>query len=157
MLGWLEIFDLEKDQTLKYVQVSKSHINSVAFTRNNQSAYIADFNGNIALIKWKENSSSANDFDTQVLTQVGNECTYAICLTKDEKYLLVGSKGLLSMINTRTRKVITQFNLTATIREIELINEGKQALIAEGNGNLTIIDVETLEMTQSCKDVGKGL
>ena len=156
MFGWLAIFDLEKDQTLKYVRVLKYKIKSVVFTRNNQSAYIADWEGNIALIKWKQNSSSADDFSTQVLTQVGNKITVAICLTKDEKNLLVGSRGLVSMINTKTSKLIIRFKLTTFVKGIELINEGKQALIAEENGNLTIVDLETLEITQSRKNVGKG-
>ena len=134
----------------------KDKIYSVAFTCKNQSSYISDFNGNIALINWKQNASSENDFNTQVLTQVGNKYTEAICLTKDEKNLLVGSNGLLSIINLRNRKLITEFELSWYVMGIELINEGKQAFIAEFNGNLTIIDLETLEMTQSRKDVGKG-
>jgi hypothetical protein len=46
--------------------------------------------------------------------------------------------------------------LTSYVKGIELINEGKQALIAEYNGNLSIIDLETLKITQSHEDVGKG-
>ena len=134
----------------------KESIESVAFTRNNQSSYIADWEGNIALINWKQNSSSANDFGTQVLTKVGNKRTYTICLTKHEKNLLVGSNKLVSMINTETREVTKEFKLTDYVRGIELINEGKEALIAESNGNLTILDLQTLEMTQSHKDVGKS-
>ena len=69
-----------------------SRIYSVAFLRDNQSAFIAEYKGSIKIINWKAGASSGDDFDlTQKCKKVSKFYTKAICLTKDDKYLLVGS------------------------------------------------------------------
>ena len=79
---------------------------SVAFTRDNQSAFINDHDGNIKMIKWKAGANSSHEFDfSEEPKKVAGIHTESICLTKDEKYLLVGSELLLSVLETETRKV----------------------------------------------------
>ena len=41
--GWLGIFDIQKDITIKNIQALSVYIYSVAFTQDNQSAFISDF------------------------------------------------------------------------------------------------------------------
>ena len=79
---------------------------SVAFLRNNQSVFISDYYGNIKMIKWQPGANYKDDFDcTEELRKVGDCGTQSICLTKDDKYLLIGSEGLVSVFETETRKV----------------------------------------------------
>ena len=91
--GYLGIFDIQQHQTVKNTQILSSNIHSMAFTRDNISAYVSDWSGNIKMIEWTESGDSTPTFDlTQEFTQVGNKWTYIICLTENERILLVGSK-----------------------------------------------------------------
>ena len=132
-------------------------IYSVAFSRDNQSVFISDWDGNIKLIKWKAGADSWDDFDlTEEPREVGDSSTFSICLTKDEKYLLIGSDLLVSISETTTRKVIKEFNITTIVRTVSLIEDGKKAIIAENNGNLSVIDLETLEISLIAKNIKNG-
>ena len=137
-----------------------SEIVSVAFSRDNQSAFISDYDGNIKMIKWKAGANSGDDFDfIEEPKKVGRYGTVSICLTKDEKYLIVGSFELVSMFETKTREVKKEFNLRFAVEGIILIEDGKKAIIAEGNGNLSILDLETLEIYSIIENItnNKGL
>ena len=155
--GWLGIFDIQKDKTLKNIQALSSSICSVAFTQDNQSAFISDLGGKIKMIKWTPNATSENDFDfNKKTTQVGQCNTYNICLTRDDKNLLVGSDQLVSVYNIKTRNVTKEFKLNATVKGIKLIDDGTNALIAEINNDLTIINLETMEMSPSHRTIDDG-
>ena len=155
--GQLEIFDLQKNQTLESIQVLSGSIYSVAFSRDNQSAFISDYVGNIKMIKWKAVANSGGNFHLiEILKKVANRRIFSISLTKDEKYLLVGSYGLVSVLKTTTRKVTKEFKLTDLVRGISLIKDGTKAIIAEENGNLSIIDLETLEISSIAQNITNG-
>ena len=95
------------------------------------------------MIRWQVDASSENDFDfEEEPKKVGRGDTFSICLTKDEKYLLVGSRTQLSILETNTRRVAKKFNLNTTVRGIFLIKDGKKAIIAEEYGVFTIIDLQ---------------
>ena len=98
------------------------------------------------MIKWQADASSEDDFDfTEEPIQVGNfRGTESLCFSKDEKYLLVGSEKLVVVVVTETREVIKEIELTDYVKEITLIQDGNKAIIAELNGNLSILDLETL-------------
>ena len=126
---------------------------SVAFSRGNQSAFISDHGGNIKMIKWQAGANSGNDFDfTGEPKKVGNGC-FSVCLAKDEKYLLVGSHNSVFVFETTTREVTKEFKLASSVKEINLIKDGKKALIAGYNGNLSIIDLEILKIKQIAKNI----
>ena len=155
--GWLEIFDIQNDKSIVTNQVLSGGISKVAFTQDNLGAYISDSKGNINLVKWTPDASSESDFDiNKDVTQVGNGSTSKICLTGDDKNLLVGSDGLVSVFNTETKKVTKEFKMKQDIRGIKLIDNGKSALIAEYSGDLTIINLETMEISSSNKHKTKG-
>ena len=157
MRGWLKIFDIQKDKTLQNIQALTDNICSVAFTQDNQSAFISDWEGKIKMIKWKPNANTEQDFDfTQNSTKVGNEFTLQICLTRDDKNLLVGTKGFVRVFNTETRKVTKVFKLVYHAIGIKLIGYGKNALIADYNGDLTIINLETMEISSSHQNAING-
>ena len=129
----------------------------MAFSRDNQSAFISDYEGNIKMIRWKPNASSKKDFDcTEKPQKVGNRATFWICFTKDEKYLLVGSKELLRVLETTTRKGIKKFKLNDSVIGINLIIDNKKAIIAQDNGKLSIIGLETLKIKQIAKNITNG-
>ena len=126
----------------------------MAFSHDNKSAFISEYGGNIRMIKWQAGANSGDDFDfTEEPRQVGKGHTGSICFTKDEKYLLVGSSRLVSVFETETRTVTKEFKLTNYIQEISLIRDGKHALIAESNSNLSIIDLETLKISSIAKNI----
>ena len=78
----------------------------MAFSRDNQNAFISDEDGNIKMIKWQAGSNPGDYFDcTDEPKKVGDFFTYSMCLTKDEKYLLLGLNYLLIIFQTKTRKV----------------------------------------------------
>ena len=146
--GWLGIFDLQKHQTLKNIEVQECMILPVAFSRYNQAAFISDYKGNIKQAKWQAGANSRDDFDfSEEHKKVGNGSTVSICLTKDEKYLIVGSFQLVSVFGTMTRKIIREFILIDIVMAVKLIKDGKKAIIVEKNGNLSNLDLETLEIS----------
>ena len=132
------------------------YIFSVAFLRDNQSLFISEYSGNIKMIKWKTGANSGDDFDFSEEPKKVGFCTESICLTKDDKYLLVGSYELISVFDTMTREVTKEFYLTSIVRGINLIQDGKKAIIAEQKGELSIIDLETLEISSIAKNIING-
>ena len=155
--GLLGIFDLQKNQTLQDIKILTTCISSVAFSRDNHSAFISDYEGNIKMIKWQAGADSKDNFDfDEEPTKVVGDTTSTICLTKDEKYLIVGSFQLLSILETETRKVIKEFKHMRFISGITLIKDGKTAIIAETNGTLSIIDQETLEIKKIAEKITKN-
>ena len=152
--GWLEIFDLQKNQTLQSIQLLEASISSVAFSRDNQRAFISDDEGNIKVIKWTPNANSGDDFNfTEEPRKVGNQTTDSICLTKDEKYLLVGSDKQISVFETTTREITKEFKLSNQVVSINLIKDDKRAIIADENGNLSNLDLETLEIEEIAHNI----
>ena len=154
--GWLSIFDLKKHQTLKNTEAMPSKIFSMVFSRDNQSAFISDTGGNIKMIKWQADASSGDDFDlSEEPKMVGSMMTYSICTTKDEKYLIIGSFMLIRVLETATREVIKEFAMTGIAMTISLIQDGKKAVIVQQNGNLSILDLETLEISSIAENITK--
>ena len=149
--GGLEIFDLQKYQTLKYINVMNRDFFSVAFSHDNQNVFIGDNYGNIKQINWKADDNYSDDFAFAKNPAEVSSSIYSICLTKDEKYLLIGSKALLRIFETTTKKVTKKIKLTADVIEISLIKDGKYALVAEENGNLSVIDLTTLDIFKIAK------
>jgi len=91
--GWLEIYHINKNQTITSQKVLPSTIYSMAFTQDHSTAYMNEYYGIIKIINWKNNATCEQDFDfTENPIQVGKICTSTICLTKDDKNLLVGSE-----------------------------------------------------------------
>ena len=130
---------------------------SVAFSRDNQSAFISDYDGNIKMIKWQALANSGDGFDLiEEPKEVERNGILSICLTKDEKYLLVGSSYLLSIFEIETEEVKKEFQLTTYVRAISLIQDGKLAIIAEENGDLSIIDLESMEIKKIAENITKN-
>ena len=155
--GYLGIFDIQKNLALKNVEIFPRSITSLAFTQDNEGAYLSDEQGNIKMIKWKPNASSENDFDfSQDPIQVDNLCIYEICLAKDDKNILVGSDQLVSVFNIETKEVTKEFKFTGDVKGIKLIKDGTKVLIVEQNGYLSILDLESLEIIQIDENVTKG-
>ena len=109
------------------------------------------------MIKWKTEANSSEDFYfTQNPKLIGKGLTYTICLTKDEKYLLVGSQWELSICETATRKVIKQFEMKDWVKTITLVKDGKVAIVSDDEGGLHSIDLETLEISSISENISNG-
>ena len=145
--GWLGIFDIQNRKTIKNIQILSQTIQSVAFSRNNQSAYICDWSGKIQKITWKPNANSENDFDfTENGTQIGDNFTFSICLTRNEKYLFVGILGFVCVVDTRNMKVRKKLKMSHDLRFITLTQDGKKAILSQDNPGMSILDIETLKV-----------
>ena len=72
----------------------------------------------IKIIKWEAGANSGDEFDfSEEPKKIGRKYIKSICLTKDEKYLLVGSRYLLSVFDTKTREVIKEFKMTNYVKK----------------------------------------
>ena len=132
----------------------------MAFSRDNQSAFISDIFGNIKMIKWQAGANSGDNFDfTEEHQKVGGIGTEWICLTKNEKYLLVGSYRSVFVFETETREVTMEFDMTNQVVAVSLIKDYTKAVIAESNGNLAILDLVTMQIFEIAENItnGKGL
>ena len=84
----------------------------MAFTYDNLGAYVSDYKGSCKSIKWKKDVTNRYDFDySNLATQVGQTSTHAMCLTKDNKYLLVIEATKLRIFDTLTMDFIKEFYL----------------------------------------------
>ena len=154
--GFLAIFDLKKNQTVKTIEYFQNAIESVAISRDNLHAYISDTDGNIAKMKWDPNASTRNDFKFTKNSKVGTFATHRICLSSDEKNLFVGSCGIVRVFSTQKWKITKEFNLTYFVSGLSQVNYGQNVIVIEQNGNMTTIDVKTLEIQSTQKNVANG-
>ena len=155
----VSIFDLQKDKTLKNIEIQCSDIHSVAFTHDNQSAFISCIKGSINVIKWQADAKSGDvNFDDPVKFYLHNQRreTTSICLTNDDKYLLIGCERRVRIFDTTTKEKIKRFEIPFGVQDISLSEEGKKAIIAEFDGNIHVIDLETLEIEKIADTFGHG-
>ena len=109
------------------------------------------------MINWQADTNSEIEFDfTEEPKQVGNSLISSICLTKDEKYLLVGSYEYVRVFETATREVIKKFKLRTYVMAITLIKDGEAAIVGELNSNVSIIDLKTLKISPIAERILKG-
>ena len=126
----------------------------MAFSHDSKSVFISDGAGNIKMEKWREDTYPGHESNyTEEPIKVGGSNTYSICLTKDEKYLLVGSNKLLQVFETTEKIVQKKFKLKSMVEVITLTKNGHYALIGEYDGNLSILDLETLEISLIAKNI----
>ena len=151
--GLLSIVDIQTAETIKNCKALRNIIYSIAFTKNNRTAYISDGDGYIRMMKWKQNANTEEDFELlkfkkSELLKIGNKYTYNICLTNDEENLIIGSGsiGKVYILNLYSEEVIKEFNLTTIILKISQVDEEMFAVVAEYNSDLTIIDLESFDI-----------
>ena len=151
------MFDLQKNQTLRNIHVMPGEIWSVAFSRDNQNSFISDYNGNIKMINWQTVANSEGDLSLPFFYKRPHHgATESIHLTKDEKYLVVGSYESVIIFDTATREITKEFYMGDYVRRINMIKNDTKAIIPEMNGTLSIIDLETMEISRIAKKVTDG-
>lgn len=146
--GNIEIFDLTKNQTIFNQQVLKDIVRSVCFSQNNLSAFITDHHGFINLLQWKPDSTTEKDFQFKPNPKFVSTYCYELCFTKDDKNLLFASKQSLIVFDTQTKTVSKRFNVKFAIWAINLIDDGKRAQITEEDGRWSILNIETMELSE---------
>lgn len=152
--GELGIYDLQKHKKLNTIAFILGSILEVAFLSDNETAFVCDYNGNIQRTKLSYCADSKNKSDfTEDSTNVSKKGTRAICLTKDEKYLIVGSQETLSLYDTTTREVTKEFIVTDCVMGISLIQDGQKAIIAQYSGDLSILHLENMELEKIAENV----
>ena len=167
MWGIISIFDLQNyEYIVPYKEVVQFNIHSIAFSKDNQTAFISDYDGNLRKITWQEGATSWDDFDfTKELINRDMSCTKDICLSKDEKYIVQFSSRILILSSTTFEVIkeifpddptIEQTCAFAYVHDVKIIQDGKKALIAFKKGMLAIFDLETLELKHIAKNITKG-
>lgn len=78
-----------------------------------------------------------------------------MCLTGDEKNIIVGSDLFLRVINSETGLIVKKIKFKHEIKGIELFDDGKKVIIATSNGLMTIIDLDSMEVSEERKNIGK--
>ena len=140
--GYLSILDIQKNKIVKNVKALSSTIWAVAFTKDSKYAYISDFSGNLNIM-CMENFEFIEDF-----IKIGANGTLTICLSNDDKKLLVVSNEMLKIFDLDNREVVKEFR-ESDYKKVSLINGGESILLSGANGELTIIDFETLEIVKT--------
>ena len=126
----------------------------MAFSRDNKRAFISDMDGNLRIIKWQAGANSRDEFDlTEQPKRVIKRIIDSICLTKDEKYIIIGSQQLVCVYVTVTSEVIKTYKMKRHVQDIKLFKDGKKAIIASINGDLHIFDEETMQIYPIAEDV----
>ena len=129
---------------------------SVTFSRDNQKAFISDIYGSIKMIKWQVGSNSRDIFDFKDEPKhYGGQQTYAISLSNDEKYLIVGGHRLLTIIEVSKKRVVKNYRTTYGFFAIILIQDENKVIISQEDGNLNILDLDTLEMNKIAEKIIK--
>ena len=105
------------------------------------------------MLKWKTGAYSGDDFELTNAKNLGGDSTQSICLTKCEKYLLIGSNMFLCVFELKTRKNAKTFNIDGDVMQINLIQDGTKALIATKYSDLHILDIETMEISLLKRDI----
>jgi len=72
----------------------------MAFTKDNLGAYICDAHGFIKFIGWKHDAITEQDFESQNQKRVANSGARQLCLTKEDKNLLLVFSNRLRVFDT---------------------------------------------------------
>ena len=151
--GYLSICDLQNDRIVKTIKAMNHNIYSVAITKDNKYAYISDVTGSI-----KKLNIDTLEF-TEDFKRIGRYTTNGICLANDDEILLVGSEKTVRVFDIEKREIVKEITIANRILKIILVNDNKNVLIAQENGDLAIIDVESLELIEESllKDVTRQM
>ena len=145
-VGLVSIFDIKKCQTLRIVPILFGSICNLAFTSDNQNAYICDSMSTLIKMSWELNASSGDDFIFSEPELELHFCIFIIRLINNDKNLLMGSIKGLSVFNFDEKQIIKTFNMNSIVKGIEVINNGINFLVIDYYGDLTIFDLNSLEI-----------
>jgi len=83
---WIEIYDIQKDQTIVAEELLGDYINSMVFTQDNMGAYMMPYQMPLTLLKWDQPQIGNPPFPVaapQMFEDVVSEDTAAMCLLKN--------------------------------------------------------------------------
>lgn len=133
--GSLSIFNLENYENIHTCELN-STIFSIVITQDNQQVYLSEFDGTITkldLNTLEENSQKTGDYLTSYM-----------CLSKNDKKLLIVSENIIKVFNLETLLQLGKFEMAYSVRNVVLVNDGLNAIIASENGEVINIDLEKL-------------
>jgi len=148
--GWLSIFDIQKNQTIKSEQVLRSSIYSIACMPDNSCFYVNDYLGSVKLIKRNQNATPEDEFDLTEEAKSGpSRCTKHISLTKDGKKLLICSKDKLRLCWPMLLSAVKDRELGPEYisKCIKYIDGGKNIFLCN-DFQIRIIDAESFKQMQ---------
>jgi len=108
------------NQTIITKQILKYSIFAVAFTMDNQGAYINGSNVGVKLVKWKQNATCEDHFDlTQDSTPLGGVGSCSMCFSPNDEELLIANNNNLLLFNTQTKKVTKELKFDSDIQAVK--------------------------------------
>ena len=155
--GHLQIFDLQNGCISKGFQPTNEAIFAITIFKNNRWAQIGDEKGKILKIRWKNNSNTKQEFGIlkhiqqatiKSLLRPRLNAIFQLRLIDNEKNLLINSINLISIYNLTKNRSIKSFAFHDSIIEMELANNDRNIVVAEKNGDLTIIDLDLLVISK---------
>ena len=144
--GRIAVYDLRKNKLVYTIQKCFKSCQSFTISKNKLFAYWCDYYGNIFKIIWKPNATCQEDFElVEEKALKGNETSH-LCLTDDDKYLIIGLLNDVQVFNVDTWEVVKEHKFGNSIQAISLINNGNHVLIAVQNGDMIVIDTKNFEI-----------
>ena len=178
--GLLSILNIQCNSLKKYQLfpdsekhgIFNSDIVSIAVTKNNEKIYICSLDSTILTMTIKKHSQPMYNYSKGIestLTRYTfkkdqkfeNMIEYPslrICLANDDQKLIIASQFRLKIIdcsNGLSMSNFEEFRFNSPIEGIRLINNNKSMLIAEMEGQLTIVDLTNMEREYQKIIVGK--
>ena len=150
----LLVIDIEKFIIIKLLHNLNGNINAISVTADSKYAYFCDsLEGNSGKLQLLclETLEQIKDFGN--FTEIN---TNQICLTKDEKNILMGSEFSIRVFNIEKGEIIKELTNIGGCQKIRLIDDGDKALVADFGGDLYFIDLKTFEWADEslfCEDV----
>ena len=148
--GFLSIFDLKNNIKLTTQKSLSDDIYSMVITKNNEFGYISDWTGNIRIFDFKTFKFLEKS------KQIGMQNTKNICLVNNDEDLLVASDAIVKVYNTKSKKIVNTLKFSHTVMKISLINEDESFIIASKNGDLCVVDLKSLKIKHTYKDITKN-
>jgi len=151
--GYLQIIDLSLLQVVKTIEIMGNRTNLMTFSHDNSFAFYSKDDITLTEIKYKkfyESEKKINCYQncfvfTKNSTELINEKIGATSLAKNDKKLIIGLKSSAKLMSIRNRKLIRKFDVTDTVKSINLVNNGKFAVMTEKNGNMHTMNLDTLQ------------
>ena len=147
------IVDVERGESLKINISLEKKISSISVLKDSQHAYIGDENNNIGMLTWKPNPRFLKDVKFVEIRKLKKRGIYSMCLTNDEKFLIVGAPNSVKFYNLLTDTIMYRQPVSDNVIGITLIKNGKGAQILQKKSdakmlgyNVNEIDFNTMKV-----------
>lgn len=150
----LEIHGLRTSWTISFSSPWANCKVFVEIFKSNQNAILGYENGDIKMLKWKNNAYAKRSFKSiKDYGRVIRQPVFKICLTNDEQNLILGLKKTVQLFNLNTEKVTKECKLTEVIFDMHQFENGNKIAVFYMKNCVEIIDLKILEILKKTEIV----